>query len=82
MARMCIGLLDGTYIYCKGYGPTPMDYTYRKIDFAFNVVLFMDHHLMIRNFISNIVGAKGDEDIVNQSTFKQEMLRILVLTRV
>ena len=22
---MCIKMMDGTYIYCKGYGPTPMD---------------------------------------------------------
>ena len=24
---MCIGMCDGTYIFCKGYGPNPMDYT-------------------------------------------------------
>ena len=70
---MCIGMTDATYIYCKGYGPTPMDYTCRKFDYAFNVVLFMDHNLMIRHFISNNVGAKGDNDILLESGFYKDI---------
>ncbi len=66
---MCLGCLDGTYIYCKGYGDTPADYTCRKFDFAFNVVLFNDQRLLIRYFISNNVGAKSDDQIVSESEF-------------
>ena len=63
---LCIGMIDGTYIYCKGYGPTRMDYTCRKCDCAINLVLFMHHELRILHFISNNLGSEGDEDILDQ----------------
>ena len=73
---MCIGMMDGTYIYCKGYGPTPMDYTCRKSDFALNVVLFMDHKLRIRHYISNNLGSEGDEDILAKSSFNDKIFEL------
>ena len=65
----CIGATDGTYIFCKGMGATPMDYTCRKSDFSFNLVLIMDVHLKIRHYISNNVGALGDKQILDKSYF-------------
>eukprot|EP00834_Sanchytrium_tribonematis_P004452 NODE_220_length_12432_cov_0.484878.p4 type:complete len:262 gc:universal NODE_220_length_12432_cov_0.484878:2705-3490(+) len=72
-----LGCLDGTFIYCKGYGETPANYTCRKFDFSMNVILVNDHNLLIRHFISNNVGAKGDNEIIEQSDLSRLIPSIL-----
>ena len=64
---LCIGAVDGTYVFCKGMGNTPLDYTCRKSDFCFNLVLFMNYKLQIIHYISNNVGAIGDQTIFRSS---------------
>lgn len=69
----CIGTMDGSYIKCLGYGETPMDYTCRKMDFAFNVVLICDNTLLIRDYNTNNVGALGDRDVFESLLFYQNL---------